>query len=67
MNWLSVQLRKRMYAQAVASLQLALKRSAGEPDEAQALMQNALGFSLAAQNKLQYGHPSLQGGPAGQA
>lgn len=46
----SVQLRKRMYAQAVASLQLALKRSAGEPDEAQALMQNALGFSLAAQN-----------------
>lgn len=46
----SVQLRKRLYAQAVDSLQLALKRSAGEPDEAQALMQNALGFSLAAQN-----------------
>ncbi|MCT0199130.1 tetratricopeptide repeat protein [Synechococcus sp. CS-1325] len=46
----SVQLRKRLYAQAVNSLQLALKRSSGEPQEAQALIQNALGFSLAAQN-----------------
>ena len=45
----SVQLRKRLYPQAVESLQLALKRSSGEPQEAQALMQNALGFSLAAQ------------------
>ena len=45
----SVQLRKRLYPQAVESLQLALKRSSGEPREAQALMQNALGFSLAAQ------------------
>jgi Flp pilus assembly protein TadD len=46
----SVQLRKRLYAQAVDSLQLALKRSSGEPLEAQALIQNALGFSLAAQS-----------------
>lgn len=45
-----MQLRKRLYPQAVESLQLALKRSTGEPQEAQALMQNALGFSLAAQN-----------------
>ncbi|MBC1260336.1 tetratricopeptide repeat protein [Synechococcus sp. BSF8S] len=45
----SVQLRKRLYDQAVDSLKLALKRSDGEPGEARALMQNALGFALAAQ------------------
>ncbi len=45
----SVQLRKRLYDQAVDTLKLALKRSDGEPGEARALMQNALGFALAAQ------------------
>jgi tetratricopeptide (TPR) repeat protein len=45
----SVQLRKRLYDQAVDSLKLALKRSDGEPGEARALIQNALGFALAAQ------------------
>jgi tetratricopeptide (TPR) repeat protein len=45
----SVQLRKRLYAQAADSFKLALKRSDGEPAEARALIQNALGFSLAAQ------------------
>ncbi len=46
----SVQLRKRLYAQAVDTLRLAQKKSGGEPPEAQALIQNALGFSLAAQS-----------------
>ena len=46
----SVQLRKRLYPQAAATLKQALKRLGGEPDEARALIENALGFSLAAQN-----------------
>lgn len=48
----SVQLRKRLYGQAVDNLRLALKRAdaAKEPPEAQAVIQNALGFALAAQN-----------------
>ncbi|MCP9799225.1 tetratricopeptide repeat protein [Synechococcus sp. RedBA-s] len=45
----SVQLRKRLYDQAVDTLKLALKRSEGEPGEARALIQNALGFAVAAQ------------------
>jgi acyl transferase domain-containing protein len=36
--------------EAAASLKLALKSADGEPAEAQALIQNALGFALAAQN-----------------
>ena len=46
----SVQLRKRLYNQAADSLKRALKASASEPAEAQALIENALGFALAAQN-----------------
>ena len=46
----SVQLRKRLFPQATATLKQALKRLSGEPDEARALIQNALGFSLAAQS-----------------
>ena len=45
----SVQLRKRLYPQATASLKQALKRASGEPEEARAVIENALGFSLAAQ------------------
>ncbi len=45
----SVQLRKRLYPQAITTLRQALKRLAGEPDEARALVENALGFALAAQ------------------
>ena len=45
----SVQLRKRLYPQATTTLRQALKRLAGEPDEARALVENALGFALAAQ------------------
>ena len=46
----SVQLRKRLYGQAIDSLKRASKSAAQEPLEAQALIENALGFALAAQN-----------------
>jgi tetratricopeptide (TPR) repeat protein len=46
----SVQLRKRLYSQAADNLKQALKRAGNEPLEAQALIENALGFALAAQN-----------------
>jgi Flp pilus assembly protein TadD len=46
----SVQLRKRLYGQAAATLKRAAKQAQGEPAEAQALIQNALGFALAAQS-----------------
>jgi tetratricopeptide (TPR) repeat protein len=46
----SVQLRKRLYNQATDTLKQASKRSSEEPAEAQALIENALGFALAAQN-----------------
>jgi tetratricopeptide (TPR) repeat protein len=46
----SVQLRKRLYGQAVDNLKRALRKaeSGQEPAEALALIQNALGFALAA-------------------
>jgi tetratricopeptide (TPR) repeat protein len=49
----SVQLRKRLYAQASDTLKKALKQSETEraPSEAVALMENAMGFALAAQGK----------------
>jgi len=48
----SVQLRKRLYGQAADNLKRALKQASTDqdPPEAQALIQNALGFALAAQN-----------------
>lgn len=48
----SAQLRKRLYGQATDTLKQALKRaqSEAEPAEAVALLENALGFALAAQN-----------------
>ena len=45
----SVQLDKRLFAQAVTTLKKAVKQLDNEPEEAQALVQNALGFALAAQ------------------
>ena len=49
----SVQLRKRLYGQAVDNLKLALRKAQAEkaPDEARALIENAYGFALAAQTK----------------
>ena len=51
----SVQLRKRLYGQAADNLRKALRKAESEnaPDEAIALIQNALGFSLAAQDNYQ--------------
>ncbi len=48
----SVQLRKRLFGQAVDNLRKALKlaRAGDDPPEALALIENALGFALAAQN-----------------
>ncbi len=46
----SVQLRKRLYPQATTTLRKALKQLDEEPAEAKALIQNALGFALAAQD-----------------
>lgn len=48
----SVQLRKRLFGQAVESLTEAQQRATAEeaPAEALALIENALGFALAAQN-----------------
>ena len=46
----SVQLKKRLYPQATSTLKQALKKLDNEPDEAKALIENALGFALAAQN-----------------
>ncbi len=46
----SVQLKKRLYPQAISTLKQALKKLDGEPEEAKALIENALGFALAAQN-----------------
>ena len=46
----SVQLKKRLYPQATSTLKQALKIIDGEPEEAKALIENALGFALAAQN-----------------
>jgi len=49
----SVQLRKRLYGQASDTLRKALKQADSEqvPSEARALIENAMGFALAAQGK----------------
>ena len=45
----SVQLRKRLYPQAIVTLRQAIKTLNNEPDEARALIENALGYALAAE------------------
>jgi len=49
----SVQLRKRLYGQATDTLRKALKQADAEqvPGEARALIENAMGFALAAEGK----------------
>ena len=49
----SVQLRKRLYPQATTTLRKATKLLNEEPEEAKALIENALGFALAAQDDFQ--------------
>ena len=46
----SAQLNKRLYPQAANTLKKALKQIKEEPDEAKAIIKNALGFALAAQD-----------------
>ncbi|KGG14561.1 MULTISPECIES: tetratricopeptide repeat protein [unclassified Prochlorococcus] len=46
----SAQLNKRLYPQASLTLKKALKKINDEPDDARAIIENALGFSLAAQD-----------------
>ncbi len=45
----SAQLNKRLYPQATNTLKKALKQITDEPDDAKAIIENALGFSYAAQ------------------
>ncbi len=47
----SVQLRKRLFSQAVTSLNKAVQSAGKEPPEGQALIHNALGYALAAQKQ----------------
>ena len=46
----SAQLNKRLYPQPTNTLKKALKQIKEEPDEAKAIIENALGFALAAQD-----------------
>ena len=45
----SIQIKKRLYSQATQTLLKAMKNSKDEPDEGKAIIENALGFSYAAQ------------------
>ncbi len=45
----SIQIKKRLYSQATQTLLKAIKNSQEEPDEGKAIIENALGFSYAAQ------------------
>ncbi len=45
----SIQIKKRLYPQATQTLLKAIKNSKNEPDEGKAIIENALGFSYAAQ------------------
>ncbi|ABX09720.1 tetratricopeptide repeat protein [Prochlorococcus marinus] len=47
----SVQLKKRLYPQAIATLKKSIKALKDEPNDAKAIIENALGFALAAQDK----------------
>jgi len=49
----SVQIKKRLYPQATSTLKSALKILENEPVEAKAIVENALGFALAAQDNFQ--------------
>ena len=47
----SIQIKKRLYAEATKTFQKAIENYENEPDEAKAIIENAIGFSYAAQNK----------------
>ena len=45
----SIQIKKRLYSQATQTFLKAIKKSKDEPDEGKAIIENALGFTYAAQ------------------
>ena len=45
----SIQIKKRLYSQATQTLLKAMEKSIDEPDEGKAIIENALGFTYAAQ------------------
>jgi tetratricopeptide (TPR) repeat protein len=47
----SIQIKKRLYSEATKTFLKAIENSENEPDEAKAIINNALGFSYAAQNE----------------
>ena len=47
----SIQIKKRLYAEATKTFLKAIDNYENEPDEAKAIIENALGFSYAAQNQ----------------
>ena len=47
----SIQIKKRLYPEATKTFKKAIKYYEDEPNEAKAIIQNALGFSYAAQNE----------------
>tara|TARA_Y100000589_G_scaffold47980_1_gene40130 strand:- start:4610 stop:5170 length:561 start_codon:yes stop_codon:yes gene_type:complete len=47
----SIQIKKRLYPQATQTFLKAIKNSKDEPDEGKAIIENALGFSYAAQKE----------------
>tara|TARA_Y100001968_G_scaffold321852_1_gene356960 strand:+ start:292 stop:849 length:558 start_codon:yes stop_codon:yes gene_type:complete len=47
----SIQIKKRLYSQATKTFLKAIKNSKDEPNEAKAIIENALGFSYAAQKE----------------
>ena len=47
----SIQIKKRLYSEATKTFLKALENYENEPDEAKAIIENALGFSYAAQNE----------------
>ncbi len=47
----SIQIKKRLYPEATKTFQKAIKYYENEPNEAKAIIENALGFSYAAQNE----------------
>ena len=49
----SIQIKKRLYPQAIETFLKAIEYSKNEPDEAKAIIENALGFSYAAQKDFQ--------------
>ena len=47
----SIQIKKRLYSEATKTFLKAIENYENEPDEAKAIIENALGFSYAAQNE----------------